>query len=324
MDEPITSAKEAHVPYAHVESTQSNEAGKELYTALLQAQRSIDATHFDAEMDVGGNKTKAYASTEGVMRDARNALHVADMVLIRGRVKTYEVHHREKVMDRYKNLSDVGEAMVVTYFRLAHAPTGQWLEFSVGIPATLRKGMPADKATGSAVTYATRYAAVGVLFLPRVEPGAEPEQHNDSQYQAHQAPLQAQQAPQSAPAPQTTAQASAQPSRGGYDSKAACERVEKIWGLIEELGDQPEREDLSTLATEPYDKAGDRIRAIGSKATGQLCDIMIHVEEALSKRGTPPDRPGGLPNSLSQWHSKRLLPYAEKLKSVANMVLHKP
>lgn len=296
----------------------TDHAGPELYTALLAAQEQVTHAAPDEQMQVGGGKVKPYAGTEGIMRLSREALHRQGLILIRGRVKSYPLHHRREEQDKYGNVHDVGEAQVVAYFRLAHV-SGQYLDFSVSATATLRRGMPADKAVGSAITYATRYAAIGILFIPRLERYEEPESHDDAPEESRSSRRQ-----QGSQNQGTSTSGGAQPSRGGVDTNGNLARINKYWEMIEHLGDQAERVSLDEFKNKPWPDVMARVNPHGIKARQQLIAAIQRVEDSLAalNKWSKNDRAYVLREDLTRGDFNDLVGYATKLGNVANLVIH--
>lgn len=297
---------------------EENHAGPEFYQGLLKAQMAIKAVSQDAQTT--GGAIYHYASTENVMREGRKALHAGKLVFIRGRVKTYAPREGANAF------------MVVTYFRIAHT-SGQWVEFSLGIPAFPNRGMGPDKATGSAVTYATRYAMIGILCLPRVEKGADPEEHNDqAMAQKSGPPRMARQAPPpQAPAQQqwnqSEQQAQQQPrqpfrrSSTSWDPEDSKKMIQRFWSLIGDLGDQPPASNLEKA----FQDGVDAVQAIGRESKVALIAAMLRIENAIRQQGTEPERPKGAAgkpiDDLAKLSNAQLIGYAETLRSVADIVL---
>jgi hypothetical protein len=215
-----------------------------------------------------------------------------------------------------------GEFLVVTYFRIAHV-SGEYIDFSVGIPAVPNRGMGNDKATGSAITYATRYAIIGMLCLPRVEKGADPEEHDDERaaqrYEQRQTQRQAQQAAQR---PQATATSQgSQASRGAVDAENLAARIKAMWPLIERLGDQPTYADIDKMVVA---KNIDSLMNLGSQTLRELKDAIMRVEDELAKRGVPPERPVYLAGeNFAKARPETLVPYVKSLADAADIALHK-
>lgn len=140
----------------------------DLWRALLVAQKAVKAVSKDstAEVKKNGNTlyTYAFASTEDMMHEARQALLEAGLVPQR---LGYEVRRTPATVglkDRNGNESTLIE--VVSCFRLIHPESGQWEDYPpVAMPIVSHNGP--DKALAGALTYGWSYWLRDVLCIPR-------------------------------------------------------------------------------------------------------------------------------------------------------------
>lgn len=132
---------------------------KEIYAALVKAQGIAQA------VEKGSKNTfhkYAYASAESMIAEAREALFEAGLALV-----TQHWFIRE-------------ERMCVGYL-LVHG-SGQSMEFQATSAIVPDKGRPVDKAEATALTYNLGYFLRGLLLLPRVEAGSQPDERDDRSY----------------------------------------------------------------------------------------------------------------------------------------------
>lgn len=289
----------------YAEST--THAGPELYQGLIEAQEAIDSVAPDRW--TSGGARYHYASTEAILFDGRKALHKGGLALVRGRVKRYP--RSEDGKDSF---------MVVTHFRLIHS-SGQYLDFSIGIPAVPNRGMGDDKATGSAITYATRYAMVGMLCLPRTEKGEDPEERNDEQsgQQDRQPPAPQMRPPQARQESTNPAPKPFQRNSTSWDLEASLKVIRLWWNLTAQLGQQPPETDLDELAKHGLDE----IRVAGQKAKQGLIEAMLRMEDSLRESGIEPDNRPLKTNDLSKLSNTHLTEYAKQLRVVGDLTFGK-
>lgn len=137
-------------------SEHNQESKAEIYTALIKAQSVAQAVEKGSSNAFHKYK---YASAESMIGEAREALSAAGLALM-----TVHWFIREERMN-------VGYALV-------HG-SGQMLEFQTSTAIIPDKGRPMDKAEATALTYNLGYFLRGLLLLPRVEPGTQPDERDD-------------------------------------------------------------------------------------------------------------------------------------------------
>lgn len=125
-------------------------AGKELYAAVLEAQRSLKSLRKDAHNAFANYD---YTSSEAMLQASRDALHAAGLVAFRG---AWEYTRCEGA------IWDVRMEMTV-----AHPSSGQKFSEWISWPAVEGKGKPMDKAVATALTTALSYWLRDLLAIPR-------------------------------------------------------------------------------------------------------------------------------------------------------------
>ncbi len=116
-----------------------------LYTALLEAQRSLTSVHKDAKNDWG---KYGYTSAEEMISQCRKALIDSGLCLAR------------------TNWS-LAESKVHSHFCLTHAESGEHLEFGNEMLVVSSKNP--DKSVLAALTTSLNYALRDLLLIPRVD-----------------------------------------------------------------------------------------------------------------------------------------------------------
>lgn len=162
------------------ETIDTGGAGPELWAALAVAQSNAGAVEKDARNKHGGYN---YASAEAVITAAREALAPSLAFVLIGWSIEGEIREHDTT-DRKGNAVTYQQAMVRARWLLAHA-SGQRVEVSAVMPAIEQAGRPLDKAVSTALTYLQSYVLRGLLNMPRVEQGMEPDQRDDSGHNGH-------------------------------------------------------------------------------------------------------------------------------------------
>ena len=128
----------------------------ELFKALIQAQTYAKAVEKKASNTYHGYD---YASAEGMIAEARDALSQAGLAC-------------------FSERWEVREGRMHVYYRIVHGSGGYaMMETSTAI--LIEKGRPADKAEATALTYNLGYFLRGLLLLPRVAKGTQPDERDD-------------------------------------------------------------------------------------------------------------------------------------------------
>lgn len=143
-----------------------SEIPKSVAAALVRAQAESHAVEKTAKNTHHGYK---YASAESIITAARAALKPAGLAhfCVEWRI----ARHPEPHVD----------CLLVT-FALAHESGDVWTCPPVETPIIPDKGRPEDKASFTALTYATGYHLRGLLCLPRVAEGEEVDTRDDREH----------------------------------------------------------------------------------------------------------------------------------------------
>lgn len=150
-------------------------------TALVKAARSAEAVEKKRHMESSNERGPRYnfAGADALMAEAREALAGAGLaVVLTGWRVTFEPRHdwNEKA-ERF----EWTERTVHSTFLLVHEEAGDSHELGTfAMPSIPGAGRPIDKADASALTYATGYVMRGLLNLPRVEPGQQVDERDDT------------------------------------------------------------------------------------------------------------------------------------------------
>lgn len=139
-------------------------AGSSLSAALLIAQQTLKGVEKDGKNKFHGYD---YASSEGMLTAAREALHAAGLVCA---VTGNDV----EIVD--------GLCLNRLYLRLMHPETDTAIEMSRAFPIVPEKGRPMDKATCGALTTCLSYTLRDLLLIPRVDQTLEINERDDRNY----------------------------------------------------------------------------------------------------------------------------------------------
>ncbi len=136
------------------------EPTKSLAAALVSAQASAQAVE-----KKGRNQAMRYnfASAEGLIQEARDALASAGLALVATRWDVKWVETRS--------------SLIVEYL-LVHV-SGETMKFSAETAIVPGNGRPQDKAEASALTFSLGYFLRSLLLLPRVEEGSQVDERKD-------------------------------------------------------------------------------------------------------------------------------------------------
>lgn len=139
-----------------------------LARALVAAQKAGQAVGKSLKHEHHGY---SYASTEAIIEEARGALaaHGLAFAPTSYRVR-YETEPRPPtLLCEYELMHELGETR----------------RYDSETPIIEGKGRPLDKAVATAKTYDLGYQLRGLLLLPRVEEGAEPDRRDDREHEPH-------------------------------------------------------------------------------------------------------------------------------------------
>lgn len=139
--------------------------------ALVKAQAHATGVEKGAyDKHLGRN----YASMDQIIQEARASLAHAGLGVL---VDSWRTH----------------DSVLEVAFLVVHESGETWRSGPVEVPVVVKGGMAPDKATATALTYATGYFERALCNLPRVEKGAQPDERDDRDYRPQQAQKPAQQ-----------------------------------------------------------------------------------------------------------------------------------
>lgn len=148
-----------------------------LAMALVNAQRAIKGVEKGSRNKFHGYN---YASAEDVVSACREALNSQGLSLL---VCLYRSDDNEpmETTDKKGNAQTIESGMLYVEYMLLHE-SGANLRMHSCTPWHTENGRPPDKAIACAKTYDISYFLRGLLLLPRVEEGNEPDTRDDSKY----------------------------------------------------------------------------------------------------------------------------------------------
>lgn len=141
----------------------------------MDAQQSMPA-------DIATALVKAQAHATGVEKAAKDQhlkRYYASMDQIIAEARQSLAHAGLGVMQQ--SWEAPNGTLEVTYL-VVHESGASWRSVA-RMPIVEKSGMPADKALATALTYCMGYFLRGLLNLPRVEKGAQPDERDDSDHQ---------------------------------------------------------------------------------------------------------------------------------------------
>lgn len=191
-----------------------------LAAALVVAQATARAVGKDAKNQHHGYR---YASAEGVIIEAREALTTADLALITVAWRFLSATTVDAETGEERPARG-GPARVVVDYLIVHK-SGETYPIQTSTPVVPDKGRPPDKAEFAALTANLAYTLRGVLLMPRDDEQASIDARDDRGYDpdrreaAREAPRQAAQREPSQPDPQP-APAGEPDERGAWEALA--------------------------------------------------------------------------------------------------------
>ena len=120
---------------------------KNLYAALLNAQRAIRGVENDKDRQIQG-RSAPYVSVEKMLSEARPALHSNGLALFTTGTK-------------------IENDVLTSSWRLVHAESGDFLDLTSTMPIVVSAGKAPDWATGAAGSYTLKYVLRDLLQIPR-------------------------------------------------------------------------------------------------------------------------------------------------------------
>ncbi len=163
--------------------------------ALVVATREADAVEKRGRMESKRENGPSYrfAGADALMTEAREALGKAKLAIVLVGWFVQTVVREDWAQDgtgpkgedppfteRHVRWT---ERYVTATFMLVHEETGEsHVLDAYSMPSIPGPGRPVDKADASALTYATGYVMRGLLNLPRVEPGSQVDERDDSDH----------------------------------------------------------------------------------------------------------------------------------------------
>lgn len=133
-----------------------------LYTALLEAQKSIDSVAKDSKNTFANYE---YVSAETMVKECRTAL-LKNSIMVWRKSWSYS----REAHETYR---------VESAFCVMHSESGEMIESVVSFPGLLRKGITADKAVACALTSSLSYFLRDLLLLPKFSAAENMDARND-------------------------------------------------------------------------------------------------------------------------------------------------
>lgn len=242
-----------------------NETPAKLFVALIAAQKSIQGV---VKTGKNTHQKYAYATTESMIRECREALHGQGLTLITtastildSTPPTVEPEWVKKLGNGREGIATMLAALHPTHlakeYLLVHE-SGEVASLRQQWPIFVENGRGPDKAVAAALTASLGYFLRDLLLIPRVN--SEDELDSDATFKAKQAEEAAKQA-----APK---------------KKAATKK--KSYGAEKDAALDEVRDRMKLLRLKPDDVAGWAAKYDGKKSPAELSVAeLVHLKESL-------------------------------------------
>lgn len=200
-----------------------------LAPALAAMQANVEDAKKNAANPMLRNK---YADLGSTLDALRPALSAQGLAIIQG-VGDAEPTAPIEVSDRSGSYTARTWRVTITS-RLVHA-SGQWIEATIGLPATSQRGITDAQAIGIAITYARRYAAMALCGIV----GSDDDTDGETRHRAPREPArearreEPRREPEAPAAPPAGSQATHVPTLA--ERRASAYRAARSLGILAEI-----------------------------------------------------------------------------------------